>query len=47
MLTNGTRTKSTLRIWRKRFQVANGIEVAPIRFLLGTGFRIGESAVAE
>jgi integrase len=28
-------------------QVANGTEEALIRFLLGTGFRIGESAVAE
>ncbi len=28
-------------------QVANGTEEAVIRFLLGTGFRIGETAVAE
>jgi integrase len=28
-------------------QVANGTEEALIRFLLGTGFRIGEAAVAE
>jgi hypothetical protein len=28
-------------------QVANGIEEALIRFLIGTGFRIGEAAVAQ
>ena len=28
-------------------QVANGIEEALIRFLIGTGFRIGEAAVRQ
>src|SRR5260370_17511867 len=51
MSTNAIRIRSMPRIWEEKIaamlQVANGTEEAVIRFLLGTGFRIGETAVAE
>jgi integrase len=51
MSTNATRNKKYARYLEEEIavmlQVANGTEEALIRFLLGTGFRIGETAGAE